>query len=338
MPTWLLFAALLSLPPQSTTPPCAHCEAPKSLGPSTGELHSQGMKYLLFGGALGIASGWNTAGTTLAPGRSPGVIWRGKKPLIIWGAVGAVALSKLIAHDGEPPPVTERGARPSSPSVIDVGVRKGTGGRLSPKARLWAGRASYWTLGAMMGQPIGIAASGTSRSNQYQDWSVPWEAAVAAGLFTETSKHFFHRTRPFAYYCEPLNGKEANEKDARLSFFSGHTSIAFALAASTSHVASVRQWENARTIRRLNYTLASATGLFRILGDRHYLTDVLAGAAVGWTIGHFIAKWRAQAEQHVQAPADNVAPMASFSFSAGRNGVVTAQFGRGFGFNVVMVR
>ena len=338
MPPGLLLAALLSLPPQSTAPACAICDAPKSLGPATGDLHSQGMKNLVLGGAIGIASGWNLAGTTQAPARSPGAIWHGKKPLIIWGAVGAVALTRFITHDGEPPPVTDRSARPSSPSFIDAGVRRGTGGQLSPKARLWAARASYWTLGALMGQSIGIAASGTSRLNPYQDWSIPWEAGVAAGLLTETSQHLFHRTRPFAYFCEPLNRKEANEKNARLSFFSGHTSIAFALAASTSHVASVRQWENARTIRRLNYTLASATGLLRILGDRHYLTDVLVGAVVGWTTGHFLAKWRAQAERSAQTPVDNAAPMASCSFPAGGNRVVTAQFGKGFGFNVVMVR
>jgi len=32
--------------------------------------------------------------------------------------------------------------------------------------------------------------------------------------------------------------------------------------------------------------LAAATGYFRIAADRHYLTDVLAGAGVGLAIGY----------------------------------------------------
>jgi membrane-associated phospholipid phosphatase len=36
--------------------------------------------------------------------------------------------------------------------------------------------------------------------------------------------------------------------------------------------------------------MASATGLFRVIGDRHYTTDVLIGAAIGFSIG-YIYPW-----------------------------------------------
>lgn len=352
MTTGLLLAALLTLPPQPSpdqatgsqrwfpiSGECDRCAPPKSQGPSSGPLYSSTWKdLLLIGGATGLATGWTIPGPRGGLTRSPGAVWRGKKPLFIWGAVGAAALANKLKHGPEEPaPVTVASKRPAPPGFIDAGVRGWAGGQLSPKARYWSGRASYWTLGHLITQPLGLAASRPNRHDRINDWLIPLEAGVAAGLMTLSVKHIVHRTRPYAYNCEPLNPEEIEDDDARFSFYSGHTSIAFALAASTSHVASVRQWKRSGTLKALNYSLASATGVLRILADRHYLTDVLLGAATGWATGHFLAKWRAKAERPAATPDAEVSPMMSLSLPV-RNGVVTAQFGHGFGFSVSMIR
>lgn len=73
------------------------------------------------------------------------------------------------------------------------------------------------------------------------------------------------------------------------SFPSSHTSTAFTAAGLTCvHHAYLPlyggDWDAAACVQAL--TLAGATGLFRVIGDRHYLTDVLMGAALGLGVGY----------------------------------------------------
>jgi membrane-associated phospholipid phosphatase len=71
------------------------------------------------------------------------------------------------------------------------------------------------------------------------------------------------------------------DSDAQVSFFSGHASTAFALAVATARNASLLKYKNAGAIKATSLGLATATSLLRIGADRHYLTDVVVGAAVG---------------------------------------------------------
>jgi membrane-associated phospholipid phosphatase len=74
------------------------------------------------------------------------------------------------------------------------------------------------------------------------------------------------------------------------SFPSSHTSTAFTAAGLTCiHHANLplyggEPWDTAACVGSL--VLATATGLFRVIGDRHYLSDVLVGAAIGFALGY----------------------------------------------------
>lgn len=73
------------------------------------------------------------------------------------------------------------------------------------------------------------------------------------------------------------------------SFPSSHTSTAFTAAGlSCMHHGHLPlyggPWDVVACLETL--AVATATGLFRIIGDRHYLSDVLLGAAIGFTIGY----------------------------------------------------
>jgi membrane-associated phospholipid phosphatase len=78
---------------------------------------------------------------------------------------------------------------------------------------------------------------------------------------------------------------------AYASFPSSHTSNAFTAAGLTCiHHAYLplygnKAWDIAACAESL--ALATATGLFRVIGDRHHTTDVLLGAAIGFSIGYF---------------------------------------------------
>jgi len=76
---------------------------------------------------------------------------------------------------------------------------------------------------------------------------------------------------------------------AYAGFPSSHTATAFTAAGLTCvHHAHLPiytgAWDTAACIESL--TIAAATGLFRIVGDRHYATDVIMGAALGFSIGY----------------------------------------------------
>ena len=78
------------------------------------------------------------------------------------------------------------------------------------------------------------------------------------------------------------------------SFPSSHTSTAFTAAGLTCvhheylPLYGGKPWDTGACIGAL--ALATATGLFRIIGDRHYATDVLVGAAIGLSLG-YIYPW-----------------------------------------------
>ncbi len=109
--------------------------------------------------------------------------------------------------------------------------------------------------------------------------------SLNAGI-TDLTKNLAKRPRPFTYNPDaPLPLKL--RKDARKSFFSGHTS---STAASCFFAAKVwsdfhpdNQW------KPLIWTVAAGipacTGFLRIRAGRHFFTDVMVGYAVGATIG-----------------------------------------------------
>src|SRR6059058_3168029 len=70
-----------------------------------------------------------------------------------------------------------------------------------------------------------------------------------------------------------------------LSFFSGHATLAFALATSAGTVASMRHHRLAPVMWAVGLLLATTGGYLRIAADRHYATDVLTGALVGSAVG-----------------------------------------------------
>lgn len=83
----------------------------------------------------------------------------------------------------------------------------------------------------------------------------------------------------------------------RWSFPSGHTAAAFSVAPVLS-----RRFGRAATIPA--YAIAVATGLGRMEDRKHYLSDVLAGAAIGLAVGHAVAG----PDDHADAPRFLVGP------------------------------
>lgn len=106
--------------------------------------------------------------------------------------------------------------------------------------------------------------------------------AIAGGTMG-LSKAFFGRARP----DDPFqDGDDFGLFDGRGSLPSGHTAMAFAFATSLSD--EIRNpWVSAGL-----YTAAGAVGWSRINDDRHWLSDVAAGAVLGIASAKFASgRW-----------------------------------------------
>jgi undecaprenyl-diphosphatase len=94
------------------------------------------------------------------------------------------------------------------------------------------------------------------------------------------------RDRPYTYF----EGAPLPSNDDHQSFFSGHTTMAFNGAAFTSVVFAHYFPDSPWTpwVCAGAFSLAAATGILRIAGGNHFLTDVLVGAVAGSTIGFLV--------------------------------------------------
>jgi membrane-associated phospholipid phosphatase len=124
-----------------------------------------------------------------------------------------------------------------------------------------------------------LAVAGRGDDRWLADGLAVAESAVATGLITQLVKISAGRRRAFV----ELDGTPTIEDN--LSFFSGHTSLAFAVATSAGTVASLRGDRLAPWIWGSGLALASTVGYLRIAADRHWFTDVATGAVVGSAIG-----------------------------------------------------
>jgi len=113
------------------------------------------------------------------------------------------------------------------------------------------------------------------------------ESVIVSQTINQILKPLVGRERPSRHYdTEPDLGASSDNK----SFISGHTSLAFSLAASAGMVA---HWQHTRSepaVWAIGMTIAAATGYFRIAGDTHYASDVVAGALVGTAAGLLIPR------------------------------------------------
>ncbi len=117
------------------------------------------------------------------------------------------------------------------------------------------------------------------------------ETVLLANGIQRTVKNIVRRTRPLVYNpAAPLAEKLG--RNARQSFFSGHTTTAFATAVFTGEV--FRHYFPDSKLKPAVWAgslgLATATSVLRYKAGRHYPTDLLAGAAFGSLVGWGIPK------------------------------------------------
>jgi membrane-associated phospholipid phosphatase len=238
--------------------------------------------------------------TLRVPGGPPRLHWNPAWPKVRWpelavtGVAGVLALTTAI--------VSPRSDHRRGGILFDSDVR---GGMRVPtlRGRERAADASDVLLTFTLSYPFvvdALAVAGwrhRSPAVAMQMVLINTEVmAVTAGIQGLTNM-LVSRERPYGRECGKENGLNPDSNDctgsARYrSFFSGHTSLTFAAAAVTCAHHRYLRLHGDRGADAVpcvaGFLLAGTTGALRIAADRHYVSDVLVGAAVGTLIGYGI--------------------------------------------------
>lgn len=156
-------------------------------------------------------------------------------------------------------------------------------------------RADTWSNVVDFGLlPVGVLGaqyalshrSGAPRSVFFQDAGIIIQTAVLSSVLNQTVKFLADRERPFVHVL-PEDQKPFTEHptDNNVSFYSGHTNLAFALVVSAGTVAELRGYKHRGWIWGVGLPLATTVPLLRMAADKHYLTDVATGALLGSAFG-----------------------------------------------------
>jgi membrane-associated phospholipid phosphatase len=116
-----------------------------------------------------------------------------------------------------------------------------------------------------------------------QDVLVVTQTIAITGVLTDVAKFTFARLRPYA-----VGSPVPLDSESRVSFWSGHSAIAFAAAAAAGSVAQRRGYDGWPWVYAVGFTAAAGTAYLRVAADQHWFTDVLVGAAVGTAVGFFV--------------------------------------------------
>src|ERR1043165_1715260 len=144
--------------------------------------------------------------------------------------------------------------------------------------------ASRWISNA--GSVYGLGAAATTfyligrKKNDYrarETGVLSAEAMINSIIVEGALKGITQRARP-------LDGHERSEFfDGGSSFPSGHSTQAWAVATVIAH-----EYKDRPAVQIAAYGIASAVSVARFTGHKHYLSDVVAGSALGFGIGRYV--------------------------------------------------
>jgi membrane-associated phospholipid phosphatase len=149
-----------------------------------------------------------------------------------------------------------------------------------------AARLSDALLGLDTVIPL-AAQVGLGVDERFLNASVVYAETLSANLVLNSlSKVVFRRPRPYSQRLRALR-RPSSDGDLNVSFYSGHSSMAFAAAVTGSYL-----FAEATPSRASRYvmwgtelTLASAVAGLRVRAGKHYFSDVIVGGLVGAGLG-----------------------------------------------------
>ena len=134
--------------------------------------------------------------------------------------------------------------------------------------------------------PIGTSLL-IDKENFLSDMIIYGETMYLQAGITKWCKFLTKRNRPYTYNDKADSSRKDN-RDARFSFPSMHTTTAFSAAVFVSLLYEEKGGKHPTIFWIANLSLATATGVFRVVSGDHFPTDVMAGAVIGSAVGYLI--------------------------------------------------
>jgi membrane-associated phospholipid phosphatase len=213
--------------------------------------------------------------------------WDPRIDLPVTGVLGAGwLLSEFVFKDALSPDA----CRWCATNGFDTAVRRAFNPSLMPSASGIRPAATASDLIGFVAVPLamlGLDALGAKDSPEFwKTWAVDvvliLESTLAAVAVTQVVKFSVGRARPYAVGAdEALLAQGRDPADANLSFFSGHSSFTAALAVSTGVIGVLRGYRFAWLTFAVGIPMALATATLRLAADKHWMSDILVGTAIG---------------------------------------------------------
>ena len=185
---------------------------------------------------------------------------------------------------------------------------RGVPGNHNPAAKTYSDIGLYTAIGLPFALDLGDsliqrARDGSAqRSRHMRNWGrdvvILLETFAVNYATTNVVKFAVRRPRPYSYDPDS-DVADPTANDARLSFFSGHASTTFAMAAAYASLFQARH-PRSRWIAPvwvIGMSLASTTAIARVAAGKHFWTDIIVGAAVGSAVGVAIPALHRRREQ-----------------------------------------
>ena len=142
--------------------------------------------------------------------------------------------------------------------------------------------------------PMGAAVGAFTTTGPHASADAGWRAAAVIGesgivamALVQGLKFVAARKRPFVRYGtgEASGTYNVNDPDSHLSLPSGHTAIAASLGFSLATTATIQESSAAPWLWAAAGAGTFVSATLRMIAEKHYFTDVVAGAAIGTACG-----------------------------------------------------
>jgi membrane-associated phospholipid phosphatase len=195
-------------------------------------------------------------------------------------------------------------------SEIALGIDRSVVGNHSVAARRWSdGLIAGLTIAPLL---LVAADHGWQRADSREalltDTVLLAQTASVNLALNTVVKHAVGRKRPLTYDSSWTEA-DRSSADASLSFYSGHSATAFAMATATSRLFMIRHPDSDWVLPLWlgSEALAATTAVLRVEAGKHFWSDVAVGALVGSAVGYLVPQLHLR-EQETGSVA-RVAPM-----------------------------
>ena len=195
-------------------------------------------------------------------------------------------------------------------SEIALGIDRSVVGNHSVAARNWSdGLITGLTVAPLLLVAVDHGWSDAkSRDGLLTDAVLLAQTASVNLALNTVVKHAVGRKRPLTYDSSWTEA-DRSSADASLSFYSGHSATAFAMATATSRLFMIRHPDSDWVVPLWlgSEALAATTAVLRVEAGKHFWSDVAVGAVVGSAVGYLVPQLHLR-EQETGSVA-RVAPM-----------------------------